>query len=142
MKTQVISYKDLLVWQQGMKCVRHIYRITRRFPPGERYVLTVQLRRAAISIASNIAEGNGRSRSGDYVRFLLMARGSCQEVETLLLIARQQDYLSIEDTRGALEICMSITRMLSGLVRSLSVRAHNSPSSERPLLAPRSSRQL
>ncbi len=91
------SYRDLRTWQQAVELAIDIYRITKKFPREEIYGLTIQLRRAAVSISSNIAEGKGRSSDRELVQFLHHARGSLQEVETQLLIAKQLNYLdSIE----------------------------------------------
>ena len=102
-----------------MDLVREIYVVTRRFPRDEIFALGAQLRRAAVSVPSNIAEGNGRQRRRDYVRFLLIARGSLQEIETQLLIARDLGYVPAEVIEHADQLTGEVGRMLAGLIRSI-----------------------
>ncbi len=90
--SKIRSYKDLVVWQKGMELVSRIYVITKKFPVGEQFGLTSQMQRAAVSIPANIAEGYGRNTKNEYANFLRIARGSLTELETLLLIARDQSY--------------------------------------------------
>ena len=89
----VKDYRDLIVWQKAMDLVEAIYRTTAAFPREEIYGLTAQMRRAAVSIPSNIAEGNGRNTTRDYLHFLGMAYGSVKEVETQVLIAERLRYI-------------------------------------------------
>jgi len=103
--SKIRSYKDLVVWQKGMELVSRIYLITKRFPAAEQFGLTSQIQRAAVSIPANIAEGYGRSTKNEYANFLRIARGSLTELETLLLIARQQSYCSESDFT-ALEVTL------------------------------------
>src|SRR5213592_4591037 len=91
----VLSYRDLRVWQQAMDLVEATYRATKQFPAAERYGLVTQLRRAAVSVASNIAEGHARSL-GDYLRHLLVSNGSLTEIETQLLLSARLGFLSGE----------------------------------------------
>src|SRR3989338_3135533 len=86
--TKSRSFKDLLVWQKSMKLVKEIYAITRSFPKNEEYALTVQLRRCAVSIPSNIAEGSRRGTQKDFIQFLRIADGSAAELETQLILAK------------------------------------------------------
>src|SRR3954467_1331773 len=97
------SYRDLIVWQDSMDLVVSIYRITATFPKEERYSLTSQLQRAAVSVPSNIAEGHGRSRTGDYLRLLSVAVGSLSEVETQVQIARRLEYIIEKDQSRLLD---------------------------------------
>ena len=120
------GYRDLIVWQDSMDLVVAIYRITATFPKDERFSLVDQLRRAAVSVPSNIAEGHGRSRTGDYLRHLSVAVGSLNEVETQVQIARRLEYISEDDQRQALDSCNGIAKMLGGLIRALKRRLHNS----------------
>ena len=90
---EVKSYRDLLVWQKSMGLVADVYRLTRSFPREEQYGLTAQIRRSAVSIPSNIAEGHGRHGTKDYLRFLGMANGSLFELQTQLEIARTLEFL-------------------------------------------------
>ena len=96
------SYKELVVWQKGIEFVAEIYRSTRAFPKEELYGLTNQLRRAAVSIPSNIAEGQGRLSRGEFKQFLGHARGSLFEVESQLIMARMLGYLPVR-CRGFVE---------------------------------------
>jgi four helix bundle protein len=120
-----------------MDLVVTVYRTTAKFPKEERYALVDQLRRAAVSVPSNIAEGHGRSRTGDYLRFLSVAVGSLMEVETQVQIATRLGYISEEQQTGLLESSAVLARMLAGLIRALRRRlARRNPDS--PLPAPNS----
>jgi four helix bundle protein len=113
------SYRDLRVWQTGMELVTDIYRLTESFPTYEKFGLTAQLRRAAISIVSNIAEGHGRSTRGEYLQQISTARGSAIEVEVQLLVAERLEYTDAEALAVARERCESICRMSTQLKRAL-----------------------
>lgn len=113
------SYEDLRVWQEGVSLCETIYALTRSFPEDERFGLTSQLRRAAVSIPSNIAEGWGRGSRQDYARFLRIARGSLFEVKTHLVIAERVGLLAPEASGEAQRHIDQIRRMLHGLIRSL-----------------------
>lgn len=115
----VKSYKELETWQVAMKLVGEVYRVSKTFPKEELYGLTNQIRRAAVSVPSNIAEGQGRSSTPDFLRHLSIARGSLYEVETQLLIAAQLDYLPSQDVNGLTDLTASLGRLLNGLTRSL-----------------------
>jgi four helix bundle protein len=121
----VRGYRDLVVWQDSMNLVVAIYRATAAFPKEERYSLVDQLRRAAVSVPSNIAEGHGRSRTGDYLRHLSITVGSLNELETQVQIARRLEYISNNDQQTLLDSCAAIGRMLGGLIRSLRRRLGN-----------------
>jgi four helix bundle protein len=113
------SYQDLVGWQKSMALVSEVYRHTKDFPPNEIYGLTSQLRRAAVSIPSNIAEGQGRLSPGEFKQFLGHAKGSVFEVETQLLIARDLGYLNDQAAQGLLDRVQEVGRILSGLLNSL-----------------------
>ncbi|MFN8636421.1 MAG: four helix bundle protein [Chloroflexota bacterium] len=98
------NYRDLLAWQKSMDLVEAIYEITADFPPDERFGLTSQVRRAAVSIASNIAEGQGRRSRGEFGHFLSIAHGSVREVETQLLIAIRLRFVTEESCEQALAL--------------------------------------
>ncbi len=102
-----------------MDLVVAIYRTTATFPKDERYSLVNQLRRAAVSVPSNIAEGQGRSRTGDYLRHLSVAVGSLSELETQILIARRLEYITEDNQDRLLDSCTAIGKMLGGLIRAL-----------------------
>ena len=113
------SYRDLRVWQEAMKLVVGVYGQTRGFPREEVYGLTSQMRRAAVSIPSNIAEGKGRSTDRDRALFFCHARGSLLELETQILIAEQLKYLDSMQTEELIEASASLGRMLNALIQSL-----------------------
>jgi four helix bundle protein len=94
------GFEDLLVWQRAMSLVQDIYRISRGFPSDERFGLTAQLRRAIVSIPSNLAEGHERHTTPDYIRFVSIASGSLAEARTQLLIACSLDYCTREKSRA------------------------------------------
>jgi four helix bundle protein len=117
--TALKSYRDLEVWKKSIDWAEGIYRASSGFPPEERYGLTSQMRRAAVSVAANIAEGAARTGTGEFLQFLSVASGSMAEVETFLILAGRLGYLAEVD-RLALEAeAQEISRMLGGLKRSL-----------------------
>lgn len=113
------SYRDLRVWQQAMKLAVRTYRETECFPAREHYGLTAQLRRAAISVPSNIAEGKGRRTDPEFLIFLFHARGSLLELETQISLAEQLGYLSQFSSRSLLRDTASVGSALTGLINSL-----------------------
>ena len=119
MDQPVRSYQDLTVWQKAMELVTKIYQVSNKFPRDEVFALTSQLRRAAISVPSNIAEGQGRSSRKEFIYFLGNAKGSLSEVETQILIARNLSYVSDEDLNTLLELSAEVGRILNGLLTSL-----------------------
>lgn len=120
------SYQDLQVWQKAMDLVGKVYRVTERLPREEAYGLTAQVRRSAISVPSNIAEGHARSATGDYLRHLSIAQGSLAELETQLILTERLGYLEAPEIRAMLDSSSEIGRMLNGLRRSLRVRSQES----------------
>lgn len=125
----VQSYEDLRVWMLGVQVAEEVYRITASFPDGERFGLTSQLRRAAVSIPSNIAEGWGRGSRADYRRFVLHARGSLYEVETQLLLAQRLGILSQDEYAALRKQTQGLSRQLHALVRALDRPGPRSPES-------------
>ena len=121
-KAPVRSYRDLLAWQKSMELVTNIYRTTQQFPDCERYGLTAQLRRAAVSVPSNIAEGQGRLSSGEFKQFLGHARGSLLEVETQILIAQGLGYIRPVESDFLLHQAAEVGRIVNGLIMSLPVK--------------------
>jgi len=113
------SYRDLRVWQQAMDLAMQVYRLTGAFPKHELYGLTGQIRRAAISIPSNIAEGKGRRTDRDFSSFLFRARGSLLELETQILLARRLEYLAESDASAVLKSTAAVGSALTGLINSL-----------------------
>ena len=119
------DYRELLVWQKAMDLVEQVYRITAHFPREETYGLTGQLRRAAVSVPSNIAEGHGRRSPRELMKFLAIANGSLKEAETQLLIAQRLGYID-EPTRIAVfRIAAEIGRMVYGLTNSIRKRLNH-----------------
>jgi four helix bundle protein len=116
------SFKDLIAWQKGMALVEAVYDATEGFPPHEQYGLVSQLRRAAVSVPSNIAEGKAHYSNRDFVRFLRHARGSLAEIETQVLIAQQRRYLPSATTTTLTQQIDELGRILSGLINSLKER--------------------
>lgn len=114
------SYRDLDVWKQSMLLVKEVYRETKQFPSHEIFGLTKQMRRAAISIPCNIAEGKGRGSAGDYRYFLNVARGSVLELETQILIAADLGYAI--QSENLVSRTNEIGRMLNGLIRYLDIQ--------------------
>jgi four helix bundle protein len=114
------SYKDLLVWQKAMALVTDTYQATRRFPKEELFGLTSQARRAAVSIPSNVAEGQARLSQKEFRYFLSNARGSLMELETQLQVAENLGYLNHEDMMKLMQTCAELGRMLNGLMTSIS----------------------
>lgn len=113
------SYRDLEVWNQTMDLVEQCCRLTERLPRSEEFGLRAQIRRAAVSVPSNIAEGNGRSTTGDYLRHLSIAHGSLMELETQILIVGRLEYLDATSVDGVLAQTDKIGRMLTSLARRL-----------------------
>ena len=116
----VRSYRDLVAWQRSIDLVLEVYRYTQAFPKTETYGLVSQLRRAAVSVPSNIAEGHARLSTGEFRQFLGHALGSLVEVETQLLIAQGLNYLEPKQYNGLLERTVEVGKLLNGLLRSLS----------------------
>lgn len=119
---KINSYKDLIVWQKAMDLVEMIYQASRTFPKEELYGLTNQLRRADVSIPSNIDEGHSRSSTAEFHRFLSIARGSLAEVETQLLIAQRLGYLSNDQIAPILSLQIEINKMTNRLMGKLAPR--------------------
>ena len=117
------SFRDLAVWQRSIEMTTAIYRLTSTFPDSERFGLANQLRRAAVSVASNIAEGYGRATKGEYLQFLGHSRGSNSEVETQLVIARELGFGAKENLDTSEEMCAEIGRMLCAMMRTLQAKS-------------------
>jgi four helix bundle protein len=115
----VQSYRDLIVWKKSMSLVLDIYRNTHAFPKVETYGMVSQLRRAAVSIPSNIAEGQARLSTAEFKQSLGHARGSLMEVETYILLARELGYLEPDASESLLSSTAEVGRILNGLLNSL-----------------------
>jgi four helix bundle protein len=116
------SYRNLLAWQKAMDLIDDIYRVSRTFPKAEIYGLTAQMRRAAVSIASNIAEGQGRYSLRDFRHFLRAARGSALELEAQCEVARRQAYLTAADAAMMNDRIGEAIRLINGLIAYLGRR--------------------
>lgn|SRR5579859_752179 len=116
---RVTSYRDLIVWKKAIDLVIAVYRCTETFPKQETYGLVSQLRRAAVSVPSNVAEGHGRVSTGEFRQFLGHALGSLVEIETQIEIAGRLSYIGSDASREILRRTDEIGRMLNGLMRSL-----------------------
>lgn len=116
------NYKDLVVWQKGITLVKQIYELTQTFPAEERYGLASQMRRAAVSIPSNIAEGQARHTTGEFVQFLSHAEGSIAELDTQLIIAVELGYCKNGKAESILQLISQLRKMLNSLRRKLVTR--------------------
>lgn len=113
------SYRDLIAWQRAIEVVEHTYRITREWPKEEMYGLTQQVRRAAVSVPANIAEGQGRNNPKEFVHFLGIAHGSLREVETYLVIASRLQFSDEHTNRDLMDKADEVGKLLRGLIRSI-----------------------
>ncbi|HMC63380.1 MAG TPA: four helix bundle protein [Gemmataceae bacterium] len=118
----VRHYRDLIVWQKAMDFVVAVYKACACFPREELFGLTAQVRKAAVSVPSNIAEGQGRDTTRDFLHFLSIARGSLQEVETQLLLAERFAYVNGEETERLLGLSAEVIRLINGLCKSLEAK--------------------
>ena len=116
---KVKNYRELIAWQRAMDLVEEIYKSTRDFPREEIYALTGQIRRAAVSIPSNVAEGQGRRSTNEFLHHLSIAYGSLREVETQILIAHRLQYLTGAKTERLMDVAGEVGRLLNGLMASL-----------------------
>jgi len=115
----------LKVWQEAMAVAEGAYRLTMHFPKDEVYGMTSQIRRAAVSIAANIAEGHGRENSGSFIQFLRMSQGSLKELETHLILAVRVHLMPTEVAEPLLQQCDGLGRMLRSLIRSIQRKQSN-----------------
>ena len=115
----VRHYRDLIAWQKAVDLAVEVYRWTDSFPQRETYGLTQQMRRAVVSVSSNIAEGQGRGTTKDFLHFLSIARGSLQELETQMIIAHRLLFLEDAGKENLFSLTREIARILNGLVNSL-----------------------
>jgi four helix bundle protein len=119
METKIKSYRDLETWQKAIELVEKIYKETRLFPKEEIYGLTGQMRRAAVSVASNIAEGQGRDSTNEFLRHLSIAYGSQCELQTQMLIGYKLSYLNQQTYERLEDVSTSVARLINGLANSL-----------------------
>lgn len=113
------SYKDFKVWQKAMDLTVEIYKLVKLLPKEETYALSDQMRRAVVSIPSNIAEGQGRNHTKEFINFLSIARGSNSELETQLQICVKLNYITEKEIENALKLCEEVGKMLSTLIKKL-----------------------
>ena len=118
----LLHYRELLAWQKSMTIVESVYALSNRFPPCERYGLTSQVRRAAVSVPSNIAEGQGRSSTKEFLHHLSIAYGSLMEVETQVLLGLRLGYIDKEIADSFLLESARAGQVINGLMRSLRKR--------------------
>ena len=114
-----VSYRDLKVWQKAMDLTEHCYRATQSFPTEERYGLTSQIRRSAVSVAANIAEGYGRDSDGSFIQFLRISQGSLKELETQIIVSERIGALANQSSQILLSMADEIGRMIRGLINSI-----------------------
>jgi len=112
-------HEDLKIWRMAMEVVNEIYELTKKFPMNEKYGLVIQMRRSAISIPSNIAEGASRHSKSEFVQFLYIARGSLSELETELLISLKQGYISSKRCKTIMDKTDSVGKMLTSLIKRM-----------------------
>ncbi|WP_243293027.1 four helix bundle protein [Bacillus sp. FJAT-47783] len=112
--------RKLIVWQRSHELVLKIYEITKAFPKDEQFGLTSQIRRAAVSVPSNIVEGKGRGSDKEYKRFLLIARGSLEEVKYQLLLARDLKYIDEREYHSILKVTDEVGKMINGMLKAIS----------------------
>ena len=120
------DYKDLISWQKSMQLAEEVYKLTKLLPKEETYGLVSQVRRAVVSVSSNIAEGYGRDSTLEYARFLKVARGSLYETETQLYLCERLQFLSQDKLAPALSLCGEIGKMLNTMLRRLQAQVNNS----------------
>ncbi|MEW6030995.1 MAG: four helix bundle protein [Chloroflexota bacterium] len=118
-KVSARNYRELIVWQEGIKLAKVIYKLAEKFPRTETYALSDQIRRAAVSVPSNIAEGQARKTPGDFSRFLHIALGSLAEMDTQLVLAQEFGYLTGEDTRLVNQQILELRKKIYALINSL-----------------------
>lgn len=116
-------FQDLIVWKKAMELTQETYRLVKILPPEERYALSDQMRRAAVSIPSNIAEGQARNTKKEFIQFLHIAKGSNAELMTQFFICINLKYIQEEELQHALALCGEVERMLCGLIKNLKISA-------------------
>lgn len=120
MQKKAQNYKDLVVWQKGIALAKAVYQLTSRFPSEEKFGLVAQMRRTAVSIPSNIAEGQARHTTGEFIQFISHAEGSTAELETQLILSVELKFTAKEQTTNEFSLLDEIRRMLNGRRRKLS----------------------
>ena len=118
---KVKHYKELKIWQKGMTLTREVYRVTEKFPPSEKYGLAAQLRRAVVSVPSNIAEGQARNGTREFLQFLSHASGSLAELETQILLSVDLGYCGATDVSVISQEIAELQKMLAAIRRRLAI---------------------
>ena len=131
------GYRDLDVWQQAMRLAHLAYDCTSLFPPSERYVLLPQVRRAALSVPDNIAEGRGREHTGEFLNFLSMSRGSLFELETYLIFANERRYLTAAQLQSPMDVADHVSRMIWRMRETLTSNPRRAARQASPILRSR-----
>jgi four helix bundle protein len=126
MSENASSYKDLIVWQKSLSLVKLLYKLTSNFPSEERFGLTSQMRRAAVSIPSNVAEGQARRTTPDFVRFISNAEGSAAELDTQIILAVSLSFCTNDQAKECFDLLDEIRRMLNALRRTLTAKSQAS----------------
>lgn len=116
---EIRSFRDLVAWQKAVDLCQTVYEVSKRFPADERFGLVAQIRRAAVSVPSNIAEGYGRRSKGDYLRFLNVALGSLCELETQAILAIRLGFATGDDMGPGMDLVRDVDRLLSALIRAI-----------------------
>ena len=122
-------YKDLILWQKSMELVKEVYLLIKKLPQEENYALSSQMRRAVVSIPSNIAEGSGRKSPKDYIRFLYIARGSQYELETQVHICIRLNYLTEEETIKVFSLLSEVGKLLNSFINKIESKLDTNPTS-------------
>lgn len=117
--SSVQSYKDLLIWKKGIEIVKEVYFLSKQLPKNEEYAISDQIRRAAVSIPANIAEGYGRASTRNYLYFVRIARGSLFEVETLLTVMIEVELIAAEHAETLSELLIEEGKMINSFIKSL-----------------------
>lgn len=118
------TYRELIVWQKSIALSKMIYVFTQQFPKEEMYGLISQMRRASVSIACNIAEGQARNNTGEFKQFLSISKGSLAELETLIILSKEMNFLIEKDYQNLLINCTEINKLMNGLFKSLKITNH------------------
>jgi four helix bundle protein len=116
---KIRNFKDLKIWQRGIELVKLVYRVTSTFPSVEKYGIVSQMRRSAVSVPSNIAEGFMRRHNKEYKQFLYIALGSLAELETQIIISKELSFVSTEDCTSTLSAIDELNKMTTGLIKCL-----------------------
>ncbi|MGK7874325.1 MAG: four helix bundle protein [Xenococcaceae cyanobacterium] len=117
--SEIQSYRDLKIWQKGMDIADNCYYLTKRFPKEELYGMSQQIRRASASIPANIAEGHGRRSTAEYIRFLNIAQGSINELETHLILSQRVGLCNTADIDPIIQLTQAVGKMIIALIRKL-----------------------